>query len=85
MRIALIGDFDTYICRGLERPRKFWPCCLPPGTNLLRGFRELGVKDIYIVVTTKEVQQPSVEEGPLGTVQRFPQPALSGTGTFHLW
>jgi len=85
MRIALLGDFDTYLTRGLERPPELLPYRLSPGLNLLRGFRELGVADIHILVTTKEVPKPTVEQGPFGTVHRLPQPPFSGAGSFQLW
>lgn len=85
MRIALIGDFDTYLLRGLERPQQLLPYRLSPGLNLLRGFRELGVKDIHILVDTTEVKRPTVDEGPLGILHRLPCPRFSGSACFHLW
>lgn len=87
MRIALMGDFDTYLLRGLERPQELLPYRLSPGSNLLRGFRELGVgvKDIHILVDTPEVKQVAIEEGPLGILHRLPCPRFSGSACFHLW
>jgi glycosyltransferase involved in cell wall biosynthesis len=85
MRIALIGDFDTFLCRGLERPQELLPCRLTPSLNLLRGFREIGLTDIHIVVVTSEVRRPTVDEGPLGVLHRLPCQPLSGSASFFLW
>lgn len=85
MRIALIGDFDTYVSRGQERPAHLMPIRCAPGVNLLRGFRELGVPDIHIVVVTPEVSSPVVDEGPFGVVHRLPCPRFSGSACFYLW
>jgi glycosyltransferase involved in cell wall biosynthesis len=85
MRIALIGDFDTFVCRGLERPQELLPYRLEPGLNLLRGFREIGLSDVHMVVVTSEVRQPTVDEGPLGVLHRLPCPPLSGSASFFLW
>ncbi|MCG3147270.1 MAG: D-inositol-3-phosphate glycosyltransferase [Verrucomicrobiae bacterium] len=51
----------------------------------MRGFRELGVADIHIVIVSRDVQKVMVEEGPLGTVYRVPSPPLSGSPSFFLW
>jgi glycosyltransferase involved in cell wall biosynthesis len=85
MRIAQLGDFDTYVCRGLERPRELLPVHQPTGLNLIRGFAELGQHEVHLVVTTKEVTKPTVEQGPFGWLHRLPQPPLSGSGSFHIW
>ncbi|MGD1017996.1 MAG: glycosyltransferase family 4 protein [Verrucomicrobiia bacterium] len=85
MRIALIGDFDTFVCRGLERPQHLLPCRLSPGLNLLRGFREIGLTDVHIVVVTSEVRQPTVDKGPFGVLHRLPRPPLSGSASLFLW
>jgi glycosyltransferase involved in cell wall biosynthesis len=85
MRIALVGDFDTYVIRGLERPQQLLPYHLSPGLNLLRGLREIGVSDIHIIGTTGEVNTPTVEEGPFGTVHRLPSPLFSGSASFYTW
>jgi len=85
MRIALAGDFDTYVIRGLERPAHLLPYRLSPGLNLLRGLRELGQGEIHILVTTREVSTVQVEDGPFGTVHRLPCPPISGSPTFFLW
>ncbi len=85
MRIALAGDFDTYVVRGLERPPPLLPYRLSPGLNLLRGFREIGVKDLHILISTSEVRAPVVEEGPEGIVHHPPRPPASGSATFFLW
>jgi glycosyltransferase involved in cell wall biosynthesis len=85
MRVALIGDFDTFLCRGLERPRELLPYRLSPGLNLLRGFREIGLTDVHIIVITSEVRQPTVEEGPWGMLHRLPRQPLSGSTSFFLW
>jgi len=85
MRIALAGDFDTYVVLGAERPRLLLPYRLSPGLNLLRGFQELGVRDIHIIIGTREVTRPTVEAGPFGTVHRLPCPMLSGSTSFFLW
>ena len=85
MRIALIGDFDTFLCRGLERPRQLLPYRLAPALNLLRGFREIGLTDIHVVVVTPEVRQPTVDKGPFGVLHRLPRPPLSGSASFFLW
>ncbi len=85
MRIALIGDFDTFVIRGLERPRELLPYHLEPGLNLLRGFRELGSAEIHVVVVTSEVRKTVAGEGPLGVVHRLPRPKGSGSSSFFLW
>lgn len=85
MRIALIGDFDTYVVRGLERPAELLPYRSMPGLNLLRGLREIGAADVHIVVVTDEVQKTTVEQGPFGSVHRLPCPVLSGSGSLFLW
>src|ERR1035438_10923773 len=85
MRIALAGDFDTYVIRGLERPAHLLPYRLSPGLNLLRGLRELGQAEVHILVTTREVSTVQVEEGPFGTVHRLSCPPVSGSPTFFLW
>jgi glycosyltransferase involved in cell wall biosynthesis len=85
MRIALGGDFDTYVIRGLERPAHLLPYRLSPGFNLLRGLREIGQRNVHILVTTNEVKTVQVEEGPLGTVYRLPCPPGSGSASFFLW
>jgi glycosyltransferase involved in cell wall biosynthesis len=85
MRIALLGDFDTYLFRGVERPPALGQYRLSPGLNLARGFRELGVKDLHFLVCTPEVQQVAIDEGPFGTLHRVPQPKFSGSSTFFLW
>ncbi len=85
MRIALIGDFDTYLTRGLERPADRMPIRCAPGLNLLRGFRELGIRDIHTVVVTDEVNSVTVVDGPFGVVHLLPRPRLSGSACFYLW
>jgi glycosyltransferase involved in cell wall biosynthesis len=85
MRIALAGDFDTYLIRGMERPQHLLPYRLSPGLNLLRGLREVGGHDVHIVVTTSEVSKAIVEDGPFGVVHRLPRPRGSGSASFHLW
>jgi glycosyltransferase involved in cell wall biosynthesis len=85
MRIALAGDFDTYVIRGLERPAHLMPYRLAPGLNLLRGLRQIGVSDIHIIGTTDEVNTPTVEEGPFGMVHRLPSPLFSGSASFYTW
>ncbi len=84
MRICLIGDFDTYMVRGLERPQRLLPYRLSPGLNLLRGLREIGVQDVHIVVST-DVSAPAVEQGPFGVVHRLPCPRFSGSASFFTW
>lgn len=84
MRIALIGDFDTYAVRGLERPAALLPYHLEPGLNLLRGLREIGQRDVHLVILTSEVKAPAVEDGPLGTVHRLPKPPLFGCASFFM-
>ena len=85
MRIALIGDFDTYLFRGLERPPALGQYRLSPGLNLARGFRELGVKDLHFLVCTPEVKKATIDEGPFGVLHRVPQPKFSGSSSFFLW
>lgn len=85
MRIALVGGFDTYLIRGLERPAHLMPYLLSPGLNLLRGLREIGQRDVHILVSTSEVDTAKVEEGPLGIVHRVPCPPGSGSPTLFLW
>ena len=85
MRIALIGDFDTFLFRGLERPLARGPYRLSPALNLARGFRELGVKGLHYVVTTPEVKHPTTDDGPFGVLHRVPQPKFSGSTSFFLW
>src|SRR5882724_651766 len=85
MRIALAGGFDTYLMRGLERPAHLLPYRLSPGLNLLRGLRELGQRDVHILVSTSEVNAVKVDDGPFGTVYRVPCPPASGSPTFFLW
>lgn len=85
MRIALIGDFDTYITRGLKRPRELLPYHLEPGLNLLRGFHEIGGAEIHVVIVTSDVPKTVVEEGPFGVVHRLPCPRFSGSASFFLW
>jgi glycosyltransferase involved in cell wall biosynthesis len=84
MRIALLGDFDTYVVRGLQRPAELLPYHLEPGLNLLRGLREIGARDVHIVIVTPEVKRVTVEEGPLGTVHRIPRVPLAGAASFFL-
>jgi glycosyltransferase involved in cell wall biosynthesis len=85
MRIALLGDFDTFLFRGLERPPSHGQYRLSPALNLARGFAELGVKDIHYFVNTPEVDKETVDDGPFGALHRLPCPPLSGTATFYLW
>lgn len=82
MRIALAGNFDTFLFRGLERPRNLWPTRPAPGVNRLSGLRKLGVDDIPIVVATSEVSSPVVEHEPFGTVHRFQCPMFSVGASF---
>jgi glycosyltransferase involved in cell wall biosynthesis len=85
MRIALLGDFDTFLFRGVERPISRSYYRLSPGLNLARGFTELGVRDIHYLVVTPEVDELTVDEGPFGTLHRIPNPRGSGSATFFLW
>jgi glycosyltransferase involved in cell wall biosynthesis len=85
MRIALVGGFDTYLIRGLERPAHLMPYLLSPGSNLLRGLRDVDQRDVHILVSTSEVKSAEVEKGPWGTVHRVPCPTGSGSPTFFLW
>ena len=84
MRIALVGDFDTYLFRGLPRPESSPQCRLSPGLNLARGFRDAGAKDIHYLVVTPEVKEVAVDEGPFGVLHRVPCPPLSGSATFFV-
>ncbi len=85
MRIALLGDFDTFLFRGVERPHAR-PCYrLSPGLNLARGFAELGIRDIHYLVVTPEIDRLTVDDGPFGKLHRIPQPRGSGSATFFLW
>ncbi len=85
MRIALIGDFDTFVVRGLERPLHLLPYRLSPGFNLLRGLREINAGEIHVLVVTPEVDRPIVEPGPLGILHRLPCPRGSGSPSLFLW
>ena len=85
MRIALLGDFDTFLFRGVERPLSHSCYRLSPGLNLARGFAELGFRDFHYLVVTPEVNQVTVDEGPFGTLHRIPQPRASGSATFFVW
>src|ERR1039457_6950421 len=85
MRTALLGDFDTFLFRGVERPLSHSCYRLSPGLNLGRGFAELGVRDIHYLVVTPEVDQVTVDEGPFGKLHRIPCPRGSGSATFFLW
>ena len=85
MRIAQLGDFDTFLFRGLERPLSRSYYRLSPGLNLARGFTELGIRDIHYLVVTPEVDQVTVDEGPFGTLHRIPSPHGSGSASFFLW
>ena len=85
MRIALIGDFDTFLFRGQERPASLGQYRLSPALNLARGFRELGVTDVHYVVMSRDVDSPMVAEGPFGIVHCLPCPPFSGSATFYLW
>jgi glycosyltransferase involved in cell wall biosynthesis len=85
MRIALLGDFDTFLFRGLPRPIQQSYYRLSPGLNLARGFCQLGVQDVHYLVVTPEVSKPTVQDGPFGTLHRIPRPPLSGSATFFLW
>jgi glycosyltransferase involved in cell wall biosynthesis len=85
MRVALLGDFDTYLFRGRERPPELGQYRLSPALNLARGFRELGVADVHYFVDTPEVDRPTVDEGPFGVLHRLPCPRFSGTASFQLW
>ena len=85
MRIALLGDFDTFLFRGLERPLSHSYYRLSPGLNLARGFSELGLADVHYLVVTPEVDRPTVDQGPFGTLHRLPCPQFSGSTTFFLW
>ena len=85
MRIALLGGFDTFLFRGVERPLSHSYYRLSPGLNLARGFAELGVRDIHYLVVTPEVDRLTVDEGPFGKLHRIPQPRGSGSATFFLW
>ena len=83
MRIALNTDFDIHLIRGQKPPEEVPH--MTPGVNLLRGFRELGVKDVHLVVLRREITRPITEPGPLGTVHLLPCPRFSGSASFHLW
>ncbi len=88
MRIALIGDVDTYGVRGLARPPALPRYLHTPGIvtmNLLRGFRELGVTDLHLVVVTPEVKRPVTDDGPWCAVHRLPCPKFSGASSFYWW
>ena len=85
MRIALLGDFDTFLFRGQERPLSRSYYRLSPALNLARGFAELKVRDIHYLVVTPEINQVTVDEGPFGTLHRIPRPRGSGSATFYLW
>jgi glycosyltransferase involved in cell wall biosynthesis len=85
VRIALLGDFDTFLFRGQERPLSRSYYRLSPGLNLARGFAELGVKDLHYLVVTPEVDRLTVDEGPFGTLHRIPRPRASGSATFFFW
>ena len=85
MRIALLGDFDTFLFRGVERPLSRSYYRLSPALNLARGFTELGVRDIHYLVVTPEVDRLTMDDGPFGTLHRIPQPRGSGSATFFLW
>lgn len=85
MRIALLGDFDTFLFRGQERPLSRSYYRLSPALNLARGFAELGIQDIHYLVVTPEVDQLTVDEGPFGMLYRIPRPRGSGSATFFLW
>src|ERR1700722_8371054 len=85
MRIAQLGDFDTFLFRGVERPLSHSYYRLSPGLNLARGFTELGVRDTHYLVVTPEVDQVTVDEGPFGTLHRIPSPRGSGSTSLFLW
>jgi glycosyltransferase involved in cell wall biosynthesis len=85
MRIAIIGDCDTFFFRGRERPPGTGPYRLSPLLNLVRGFQELGVTGFHYVVINREVKSRSVEQGPFGILHSLPRRPLSGTSTFHIW
>ena len=85
MRIALLGDFDTFLFRGVERPLSRSYYRLSPALNLARGFAELGTRDIHYLVVTPEVDRLTVDDGPFGRLHRIPQPRGSGSATFFLW
>jgi glycosyltransferase involved in cell wall biosynthesis len=85
MRVALLGDFDTFLFRGVERPRERSYYRLSPALNLARGFRELGLTDLHYLVVTPEVKTVTVDAGPFGVLHRIPRPAGSGSATFFLW
>src|SRR5881397_9126 len=85
MRTALLGDFDTFLFRGVERPLERSYYRLSPGLNLARGFRELGLKDVHYFVVTPEVDKTTVDDGPFCVLHRIPRPAFTGSATFFLW
>jgi glycosyltransferase involved in cell wall biosynthesis len=85
MRIALLGDFDTFLFRGEERPLSRSYYRLSPALNLARGFAERGVRDIHYLVVTPEVNELTVDDGPFGKFYRIPSPHGSGSATFFLW
>lgn len=85
MRIALLGDFDTFLFRGLERPLSHSYYRLSPGLNLARGFSELGIRDVHYLVVTPEVNRPTIDQGPFGVLHRLPCPRFSGSTGFFLW
>ena len=85
MRIALLGDFDTFLFRGVERPLSHSCYRLSPGLNLARGFVKQGVRGIHYLVVTPEVKQLTEDEGPFGKLYRIPSPPGSGSPTFFLW
>src|SRR5438477_1952348 len=72
VRIALLGGFDTFLFRGVERPLSHSYYRLSPGLNLARGFAELGTRDIHYLVVTPEVDRLTVDEGPFGKLHRIP-------------
>jgi glycosyltransferase involved in cell wall biosynthesis len=85
MRIAIIGDCDTFFFRGRERPPGTGPYRLSPLLNLVRGFQQLGATDFHYVVINREVKLRAVEQGPFGILHSLPCRPLSGTSTFHIW
>ena len=86
MRIALLGDFDTFACRGLERPAASPSYHLSPGLNLLQGVQGIGrPRRFDILVCTPEVRQPTMDEGPFDRLHRLPSPRFSGSTSFFFW
>ena len=83
MRVALIGDFDVHLVR--DRPPPEEVPHMTPGINLLRGLREIGVRDVHAVILRREITHPMTENGPLGTVHLLPCPRFSGSASFYLW